>query len=69
MQRIHNKRHMVADPRNESLRIRMSAREKAMMQELADIEGLTASEYIRHFVRREHLARFGASKRKKARRG
>jgi hypothetical protein len=36
-----------------------------MLQELADGSGVTASDFVRQFIRREHAAKFGEKPKKK----
>jgi uncharacterized protein (DUF1778 family) len=51
--------------RDQSLRVRVSEDELRMVQELAEADGITASDFVRLFIRREYAARFGDKKRKK----
>lgn len=46
------------------LSIRIADDEWTMLYALAETEGITASDYIRLFIRREHAVRFGAPKAK-----
>jgi hypothetical protein len=48
------------DGRGLVLRVRMNSAERKMVQRLADVAGLTASDIVRQFVRREYAATFGA---------
>jgi len=43
----------------------VSDEEWRMLQQLADATGVTASDYVRQFVRREHGAKFGVKPKKK----
>lgn len=62
----------MVEPRDGSLRIRISEEERRMLQAVAEQDGLSASDVIRQFIRREHKVRFGEGKtptRKKVTRG
>lgn len=48
--------------RDQSLRVRVSDDELRMVQELAELDGITASDFVRLFIRREHAARIGEQK-------
>jgi predicted DNA binding CopG/RHH family protein len=48
--------------REKSFRVRVSEEELRMVQELAELDGITASDFIRLFVRKEYAARIGAQK-------
>ena len=50
---------MANDTRTETLRVRLAEREKQMLIELAEFEGLAASQYIRRLIHRLHAQRFG----------
>lgn len=51
---------MLERPRR--LSIRIADDEWTMLYALAEAEGITASDYIRLFIRREHASRFRAAK-------
>jgi hypothetical protein len=51
---------MVERPR--ALTVRISEEELVMLQELAEHEGVSASDYIRLHLRRDHKAAFGDRK-------
>jgi hypothetical protein len=53
----------VATRRTELLTIRVTEDEMRMLKELADVDGITASDVVRMFVRHTHAERFGAEKR------
>ena len=58
---------MNADRRRQRLlNVRVNEDEKRMLEELADVEGLGMSDYVRHFIRAEHAITFGRSRAKKA---
>jgi hypothetical protein len=42
----------------------ISDEEQRQLQELADADGVTASDYVRLFIRRAHEARFAGKKAK-----
>ena len=44
--------------RDKSFRVRVSDDELRMVQELADADGITASDYVRLFIRRAHAEKF-----------
>jgi predicted DNA binding CopG/RHH family protein len=46
--------------RDKSFRVRVSEDELRMVQELADAEGLNASDFVRLYIRRAHAEKFGA---------
>jgi uncharacterized protein (DUF1778 family) len=48
--------------RDKSLRARVSEDELRMVQELADADGVTASDFVRLFIRHAHAERFGDKK-------
>jgi hypothetical protein len=48
---------MAPTERDYMLRVRMSEDERAMLTELADAEGLTASDAVRQLIRRAHADR------------
>ena len=54
--------------RNRRLSMLISEDERAMLQQVADADGLTPSDYIRQHIRRAHAERFGAAKAKKRKR-
>lgn len=49
--------------RNRYITIRSSDEEAAMLHELAEVEGITASDYLRLYIRRSHTEKFKATKR------
>jgi hypothetical protein len=51
--------------RSLQLKIMVSADEKRMLAELADSEGVTASDLVRLFIRRSYAETIGAKKTKK----
>lgn len=53
---------MVTRTRTELFTIRMTADELAMVQRLAEADGISASDLVRQFVRRSFAERFGAEK-------
>lgn len=55
--------HMVE--RDRRLSIRIAEEEWTKLHELAEREGVSASDYIRLFIRRTHAATFGDKKPKK----
>ena len=59
---------MVPTQRDEKFQLRMSADERRMLEELADREGLSASDKIRQLIRREHAATFGEEPPKRRKR-
>jgi hypothetical protein len=56
--------HMVIE-RNRRLSMLVSDDEWRMLQALADANGVTASDYVRQFIRREHDSKFAAKPKKK----
>ncbi len=54
---------MVID-RDKKLTIRVSEEEIAMLESLAEADGVTVSDYVRLFVRRVHAERFSDKKPK-----
>jgi hypothetical protein len=58
----------VAPNRTELLTVRMTPDELAMLKELADADGISASDFVRQFVRRAHGERGGAKPRPKPKR-
>jgi hypothetical protein len=52
----------MADDRDRSLRVQVSTAELKMLHEIAEADGITASDVIRMFVRRAHAERFGDKK-------
>ncbi len=56
---------MVAEKRTEVVTLRMAPAEVAMLEELADADGVYQSDVIRVLVRRAHAERFGQPKRPK----
>ena len=51
---------MVERKRDRALTVRVLDAELEMLGELAEHEGVTASEWIRNVIRREHVVAFGA---------
>ena len=49
---------MQAPERDKSFRVRVSEDELRMVQELAAAEGISASDYVRLFIRRSHAEKF-----------
>ena len=58
---------MSTTERDKSLRVRVSDAELRMVQELGDAEGITASDYVRLFIRRAYAEKFGEKKPPKKR--
>lgn len=56
------------NPRDRSIRVAATTEELEMLHRLAEDAGITASDLIRMFVRREHAARFGEGRKTKAKR-
>ena len=56
---------MASTERDKSFRVRVSKEELRMIQELADADGVTASDHVRLYIRRAHAERFGAKKPKR----
>ena len=56
---------MAPTERTKRLHMLLSDEEDRMLQELADADGLTASDVVRLLVRREHVARFPPKRVKK----
>jgi hypothetical protein len=54
--------------RNKYLTIRASDEEISMLRVLAEEEGLTASDYLRQFIRREYVAKHGSKAARKPKR-
>lgn len=50
----------MAPKRDRRLSMLISDDEHSMMQALAELEGVSVSDYIRMFVRRQHAEKFGA---------
>jgi len=50
------------------LRVRMSGGERDMLARLAEADGVTASDVVRLFIRREHAARFETAQRARGKR-
>jgi len=46
------------------MRVRVSAEELEMVQALADAEGISASDFVRLFIRRAYADRFDAMNKK-----
>jgi uncharacterized protein (DUF1778 family) len=55
----------VAPNRTELLTVRMTLEEMAMLKELAEADGISASDFVRQFVRRAHGERNGPKPRPK----
>jgi hypothetical protein len=55
---------MSPEARTELVAVRLSKQEAAMLQELADLDGVYQSDVIRLLVRKEHRERFGVQKAK-----
>ena len=55
---------MSPEARTELVAVRLSKPEVAMLQELADVDGLYQSDVIRRLIRRAHGERFGTQKAK-----
>lgn len=53
--------------RNRRLSMLISDEEQRMLQDLADADGVTASDYVRLFVRKAHEAKFAGKKPTKKR--
>jgi len=51
-------------PRTRRLSILISEAEHAMLQDLADAEGVTASDFVRLFIRRVHDSKFPKKKKR-----
>lgn len=58
---------MVREQLSRTLPIRIAPTELAMLERLAETDGMTMAAVIRQLVRREHAARFGESTSKPAR--
>ena len=57
--------HMSARLRKSVVTVRMTDEERAQLQELADEDGLSVSDVLRVFVRREHRKMFGKKRGRK----
>lgn len=55
---------MAPDARSEFVGVRMSAQERAMLNELAELDGVYPSDVIRLLIRKAHAGRAGAKKKK-----
>ena len=51
--------------RNRALTIRVADEELAMLNDLAESDGVTQSDYVRLRIRRDHAERFGDKKPKR----
>jgi hypothetical protein len=58
----------MASERDYMLRVRMSGGERDMLARLAEADGVTASDVVRLFIRREHAARFETAQRARGKR-
>jgi hypothetical protein len=56
---------MVVDKRTQVVTLRVAPAEHAMLQELADADGVYQSDVIRVLIRRAHAERFGAKTKPK----
>jgi hypothetical protein len=54
--------------RGRKFTIRVTDEELSMLEALANADGVTSSDYVRQFVRREHAARFETVQRPRVRR-
>ena len=63
---VHTGFHMVE--RDRRLSIRIAEEEWTMLHALAEREGVSASDYIRLFIRRTHAETLGSAKPKKPKR-
>jgi hypothetical protein len=52
-------------PRDRRLNILISEEEQGMLQALADADGVTASDFVRTFIRKAHAERFPPKKTKR----
>jgi hypothetical protein len=57
---------MAPTERDYMLRVRMAAEEQRMLTELADADGLTASDAVRQLIRRSHAERFPSVRKEPA---
>jgi hypothetical protein len=57
---------MTQHPRNAIFQMRIAAAERDMLQDLADRDGISASDVVRIFIRREHAKAFGDRPAKRA---
>ena len=60
--------HMAPVKRDYMLRVLLSDDEQRMLEELADADGLTASDAVRQLIRRSHAERFGSKEPPKPKR-
>lgn len=52
----------MATPKREGIfQIRISEHERRMLQVLAEEDGLTSSDFVRQFIRREWIQRYGGT--------
>ncbi len=54
---------MAPDARSEFVGVRMSAQERGMLNELAELDGIYPSDVIRLLIRKAHAERAGAKKK------
>ena len=59
---------MAPDTRSEFVGVRMSTQERAMLTELADLDGVYPSDVIRLLIRKAHAERLGAEKKPRKKR-
>jgi hypothetical protein len=55
----------LAPERDKQFRMNLSEEERAMLEALSEADGVTASDYLRLLIRRQHQERFGAKPKKK----
>lgn len=55
---------MAAIERTRSFRVLVSEEEQAMLRALAERDGVTASDYVRMFIRRDYAEKFGGPSKK-----
>jgi hypothetical protein len=55
----------LAPERDKQFRMNLSEEERAMLEDLSEADGITASDYLRLLIRRQHSERFGAKPKKK----
>jgi hypothetical protein len=54
-------KHMAPLQRDQIFQLRMTAEERSMLGALADRDGLSASDKVRQWIRREYAEAFGAA--------
>lgn len=59
---------MAPDTRSEFVGVRMSAQERAMLTELAELDGVYPSDVIRLLIRKAHAERTGGEKKPRKKR-